>query len=169
MVTGCKTPPPVHRSARPSVRPATPQEWADAVGPTFETVTRTVTLGSGSGVSIGSGTTPEGEQWRATITFGNPTFACVYVGSLDTAAGSCVFPTLLTPASHVVNSAGSEDQFVIAVAPSPDLVLLSITDANGGVTVYSAVAIDDANAAIAALLPVGATYELIHEIGRAHV
>jgi hypothetical protein len=142
-----------------AVRRASPVEWAavvDAAAP------RDIVGVPTPQVTINRGTTADGTQWRASITLGNPVVICVMFGGAKvTTIASCIFSTPISPGLHTIDDPALRAAIVVGVVPRDSTTVLRITDLDGVVTVYEPVRIDDTTAAAAALLPPGATYELV--------
>ena len=131
----------------------------DAVGPTVasdsgEFITTSAQL-------IGSGTAADGINWKASTTVGNPTLICVHsLTEEGTGDGSCIYTTPLSPSTHIVMHEGLGATFVTAMMPTGDQVL-RISYASGHFEDVDPVALNATSEAAAALLPEGATYELL--------
>ena len=146
-----------------AVRPATADEWNEVLGATAlaspESGDRWIFASHSQ--PIGAGTTSDDVPWQASITAYS--VVCVHnmkateEGSSD---GSCVYTTPVSPSTHIVVHAGLRATFVAAVMPIGEQVL-RITSASGEFKDVDPVTIDDTTEAAAALLPEGATYELL--------
>lgn len=140
------------------VRRASPVEWAAVVDAATPHADVTTPIDQ---VTINGGTTPDGTAWRASITLGNPVVICVHFGPEDTTIGSCIFSTPLSPGLHTIEDPALRAAIVVGVVPADTNTVLRITDLDGVVAIQRPKAIDDSTAAAAALLPPGATYELV--------
>lgn len=84
---------------------------------------------------------------------------CVHFGPADSSMAECIFSTPLSPATHVIGTE-SLNAFVVAVLPIGIAQQLVVTDVTGNSTAYEPVPVDATTSAVA-LLPLGATYELV--------
>lgn len=144
-----------------AVRPASAQEWDSALAAVAPEASASGVFITTSAQRIGGGTTPDGVSWQASITPGNPTVVCVHSMKTEgSSEGSCVYTTPLSPSTHIVEHEGLRATFVAAVAPTGNQVL-RITSTFGAFEDFQPVALNATTEAVAALLPEGATYELV--------
>ncbi len=146
-----------------SVRPATGTEWNDIIDITASAIVPDIEVGATHPAeTVDSGTLRDGNQYRISVTVGNPTVICAHVGASDTTAGSCVFATPLSPALHAIHDSNGDVQFVVAVIP-PDSqqVLRFVTTTGDVIDTRPETMLSDSSLAMAAPLPRGATYELV--------
>ena len=141
-----------------SVHPATRAEWAQVIDEVTDV--ETFRVDTAQQVTFSTGNTPDGLAWRASITLGNPVVICVHFGPADSSMAECIFSTPLSPATHVIGTE-SLNAFVVAVLPIGIAQQLVVTDVTGNSTAYEPVPVDATTSAVAALLPLGATYELV--------
>ena len=141
-----------------TLREANPAEWAGVVEAATPDDTVSAPIDQ---VTINRGTTSDGTAWRASITLGNPVVICVRFGPEDTKIASCIFTTPLSPGTHAIDDPALRAAIVVGVVPAASTTVLRITDLDGVVTLHEPVLIDHTTAAAAALLPPGATYELV--------
>lgn len=132
-----------------TVRPASAAEWDSAIAATSPAILPLVTVSS-------LGTLPDGSAYLVSITLGNPTVICAHVSS----HGSCASVTPLSPSTHVLRDYESGAEFVVAVAPSGSH-FLRITPADGRILDVQPSMLDNTTWAASAVLPEGATYELV--------
>ena len=142
-----------------AVRPTTAAEWNDVIAATAPEITDSDSFAPVQ--MIGGGTAANSVGWQASITLGNPTVICVHgTGIEGPSQGSCVGTTPLSPSTHIVMHEGLGATFVIAVMPTGEQVL-RITSASGDFEDVEPVALNATTESAAALLPEGATYELL--------
>jgi len=141
-----------------SVHPATRAEWAQVIDEVTDV--ETFRVDTAQQVTFSTGNTPDGLAWRASITLGNPVVICVHFGPADSSMAECIFSTPLSPATHVIGTE-SLNAFVVAVLPIGIAQQLVVTDVTGNSTAYEPVPVDATTSAVAALLPLGATYKLV--------
>lgn len=135
-----------------AVRPASAGEWGRVV-PASDPMR--------SSATIGAGPTQDGTNWRGSITLGNPTVFCIHnLEAPGASEASCVYATPLSPSTHIVDHGRLGATFVSAVVPIGSR-FLRITNPAGDVVDFQPIELDGTTAAVAALLPPGATYELV--------
>jgi len=143
-----------------AVRPASATEWNRVIATTAPDSSADF-IQIGPAPTIGAGLTADGTNWRGSITLGNPTVFCIHdLQATGVSEASCVYTTPLSPSTHIVDHEGLGATFVSAVVPR-DTQLLRITNLAGDSADFEPIGLDDTTAAVAALLPPGATYELV--------
>ncbi len=144
-----------------AVRPATQAEWDQVIAATAAAPTDPGEDVTPASLTIGAGLTPDSDYWRGSITLGNPTVLCIHdLQATGVSEASCVYTTPLSPSTHVVDHEGIGSTFVSAVVPTGSRVL-RITNPAGEFVDFQPIGLDDTTAAVAALLPPGATYDLV--------
>ncbi|MCY7297855.1 MAG: hypothetical protein LH616_01420, partial [Ilumatobacteraceae bacterium] len=149
-----------------AVRPATAAEWGQVITATAPATDQSADfIQVEPAPTIGAGLTQDGNNWRGSITLGNPTVFCIHnLQATGVSEASCVYTTPLSPSTHLVDHERLGATFVSAVVPTGSQVL-RITNSAGDFVDVQPIELDDTTAAAAALLPPGATYELVAPAG----
>ncbi len=149
-----------------TVRPASGEEWDRLIAATAPEIERsdvaatTQNVAGQQSTTIASGSLAGGSAYLVSITLGNPTVICAHVGPDDSSRGACVYATPLSPSTHALHDDVSGAAFVVAVAPTGSHVL-RITSVDGTILDVQLNMLDDTTWAASAVLPEGATYELL--------
>ena len=120
-----------------------------------------ITLTASAPMDVGSGTSIDGVPWRVSVSVGNPTVTCFYLGS-DIVLSSCTFSTPRVPATRTFPGPTDGTLFVVAIVaidePRP---ALRVTRSDGMITDHTLARLDDEYAGVAVEIAADATYSLV--------
>lgn len=171
------------RAIAESVRPVGADEWLNTVNAVLSYYVPMETWPDDSTpINVGSGTTIGNVPWRVEISIGNPTVTCVYFGEAaapiestdttgtgwttqpldDAAQAMCTFSTPRVPATREFAGAFPGVTFVVAILPIEEYrLVLRVTSADGTLTEYQPVQLNDVFTGVAVAIDDDATYSLI--------
>ncbi|MDO8364938.1 MAG: hypothetical protein Q7V88_18755 [Actinomycetota bacterium] len=147
-----------------TVRPATLEEWTAATMAGMPTDGGYIVWSDGNtvlfeddAIELGSGTGRYGNEWRLTAQQDDPVWFCLSLQGAVQTCSAAANDTDLPQDNWFVD--GVRVTLVVTRLGQADVVRVVAGD--GTITEYPFVAIDDTRAAVAVLLPTGATYEVI--------